>query len=52
MYYRLNEISKGFYSFSVWDRNDNLLILHVGTKQTVLRGAKDVGYDITNRLKE
>ena len=52
MYYRLNEISKGFYSFSVWDRDDNLLILHVGTKKTVMCGARDVGYDIKHRFKE
>lgn len=45
-------ISLGFYSFSVWDRHNNLVILHVGKEATVVRGAKDVGYDITESFDE
>jgi hypothetical protein len=52
MHYRLNKISVGFYSFSVWDKDNNLIILHVGKEATVVNGAKSVGYDITDSFDE
>lgn len=51
MYYRLYKVLKDCYSFSVWDKEGNMLIFSVGKKKTILNVAKDLNIDITREMK-
>jgi|TARA_B100000519_G_scaffold163972_1_gene147124 hypothetical protein len=51
MYYRLYRLLEDCYSFSVWDKEGNMLTFNVGKKKTILDAAKDLNIDITREMK-
>ena len=50
MKFRLTRISKGFYSFSVWEGSiyDSVpLFVYAGNESKIKKHARDLGYDIS-----
>ena len=45
MKFRITKISKNFYSFSIWDKCGELLLVYTGNENTITRRAKELGYD-------
>tara|TARA_R100000152_G_scaffold20057_1_gene12940 strand:- start:938 stop:1132 length:195 start_codon:yes stop_codon:yes gene_type:complete len=49
MNYRITRISKGFYSFSIWDTG-HLLFVYTGSSEKIKRRAKEFDYDISLKM--
>ena len=50
--YRLNKVTEDSYSFAVFDFEWNLITVNIGKEKSVLRIAKDMGFDIKEELKQ
>ena len=50
MRFRITRISKGFYSFSVWDERGELLLVYTGNEQKIKRRAKELNYDASLKM--
>ena len=50
MRFRITRISKGFYSFSVWDERGELLLVYTGNQQKIKRRAKELNYDASLKM--
>jgi len=50
MRFRITRISKGFYSFSVWDKWGELLLVYTGNEQKIKRRAKELNYDASLKM--
>ena len=51
MRFRITRISKGFYSFSVWDELGELLLVYTGNEQKIKRRAKELNYDASLKMR-
>jgi len=50
MRFRITRISKGFYSFSVWDKSGELLLVYTGNEQKIKSRAKELDYDASLKM--
>ena len=51
MKFRITTISKGFYSLSIWDKENVLLFVYTGNEKKIKSRAKEFNYDVSLKMK-